>query len=82
MVFQTSCNYCGFLNEHINKFGPNGITKIFSKAWCDQHIPHSQQYMPQTAQNYTVHIIPALVQTCQIFSLFSALDLWRKVKKI
>lgn len=41
MIFQTPCNYCGFENEHVNKLGPKSITKILSRARCDQHILHS-----------------------------------------
>lgn len=83
MIFRIQCNHCIFLNESVNKLGPNGITKILSRAWCDQHILYNSAiYATDTAQNCTVHIIPKLFQTCQIFSLFSASGLWRKIKKI
>lgn len=79
MILQIHCNHCILKNEGVNKLGPNGITKILSRAWCDQHILHSSAiYATDTAQNCTVHNIPALFQTCQISSLFSVSGLWKK----
>lgn len=67
-----------FLSEHVNKLEPNSITKILSRAWCDQHVPHiSVIYARDTAQNYTVHTIPAL------FPHFLCIrPMKKKVKKI